>query len=103
MAVTEKISVAMGREELQLAKTAAKAEGVSLSAFVTTAVRERLEEKRRMEAAREVLETFAPEDFPSQEETRELLAFWSRQRDVAPTAKASSRRVREAGARVKRR
>jgi hypothetical protein len=33
MAATQKISVAMGRDELRLAKTAANEEGVSLSAY----------------------------------------------------------------------
>ena len=72
MAVTQKISVAMGRDELRLAKTAAREEGVSLSAYVTHAVRERLEERRRMEAAHEVLATFAPEEHATPEEQREV-------------------------------
>src|SRR5579883_1550818 len=40
-AATRKVSVAMGREELRLAKVAAREEGVSLSAFLTRAVRDR--------------------------------------------------------------
>jgi predicted HicB family RNase H-like nuclease len=47
MAVTQKISVAMGVPELRLAKAAAEEEGVSLSAYVTQAVRKRLEERER--------------------------------------------------------
>lgn len=91
MATTEKISVAMGRDELRLAKTAADEEGLSLSAYVTRAVRERLEERRRMEAAREVLATFAPGDFPTPQEQRDLVALWTRAR---PTAARSAKRPR---------
>jgi hypothetical protein len=47
MAETEMISVAMGRDELRLAKIAARDDGMSLSAFVTEAVRGHLAEKRR--------------------------------------------------------
>src|SRR5580704_7666411 len=78
MAVTQKISVAMGLPELRLAKTAAEEEGVSLSAYVTQAVRKRLEERARLEAAREVLATFAPNELATPEERRELLALWNR-------------------------
>ncbi len=91
VATTEKISVAMGRDELRLAKTAADEEGLSLSAYVTRAVRERLEERRRMEAAREVLATFAPDDFPTPQEQRDLVALWTRTR---PTASRSVGRPR---------
>jgi hypothetical protein len=80
MAATQKISVAMGRNELRLAKTAAHDEGVSLSAYVTRAVRERLQERRRIEAAREFLATFAPEEIPTPEEQRELVELWTRVR-----------------------
>ena len=87
MATTEKISVAMGREELRLAKTAAREAGVSLSAFVTEAVRDRLAEKRRREAAQAVLATFDPADFPTADQERELLEVWS-----TPAARPAGRR-----------
>jgi uncharacterized protein (DUF1778 family) len=93
MALTEKISVAIGREELRLAKTAAELDGVSLSAFVTGAVRARIEDRRRLEAARAVLETFDPEDSPTAEEQRELLALWTSSR-TASTRQRSQRRRR---------
>jgi hypothetical protein len=86
MASTEKISVAKGRDELRLAKTAAEKEGISLSAFVTKALRDRLEEQRRMAAAKEVLGTFGPDDFPTPEEERELLALWSTPRKTPESA-----------------
>lgn len=90
MAVTQKISVAMGREELRLAKTAAEEEGVSLSAYVTRAVRERLEERRRLEAARELLATFAPDELPSLAEERTLLEQWARPRRSKTTKRRTS-------------
>ena len=92
MAITEKISVALGRDELRLARTAAAQDGVSLSAFVTGAVRARLEERRRKEAARQVLATFDPEDFPTPEEERELLALWTAARAVPTRARLRRRR-----------
>jgi hypothetical protein len=97
MAVTQKISVAMGREELRLAKTAAREAGVSLSAFVTEAVRDRLTEKRRREAAQAVLATFDREDFPTHERERELLELWStharpRRRSSATKARSTAKR-----------
>ena len=48
MAVTEKVSVALGREELRLARRAAAKDGVSLSAFLTGAVRARLAEEEAL-------------------------------------------------------
>jgi len=77
MATTEKISVAMGRDELRLAKLAAEQEGVSLSAFVTGAVRARIAERRRFAAARHVIATFEPEDFPTDAEQHALLVSWA--------------------------
>ena len=105
MAVTEKISVAMGREELRLAKAAAREAGVSLSAFVTAAVRDRLTEKRRAEAAREVLAMFDREDFPTPDRERELLELWSS--PSVPSVSARARRKssprRTAASKLKRR
>jgi len=100
MPLTQKISVAIGRDELRLAKTAAHEEGLSLSAFVTRAVRERLEERRRLEAARAVLATFTPEDFPTDQERRELIELWTRKRSrtdaASKHARARKRRPRAA-------
>jgi hypothetical protein len=102
MAATEKISVAMGREELRLARTAAREAGVSLSAFVTEAVRDRLTEKRRREAALDVLATFDREDFPTAARERELLALWSSPREVTTPRKASARRTKAASPKTRR-
>ncbi len=82
-----------GREELRLAKTAAREAGVSLSAFVTEAVRDRLTEKRRREAAREVLAMFGPDDFPTPEHERELLELWSTPAEVTRARRAERARA----------
>jgi hypothetical protein len=79
MAATQKISVAMGRNELRLAKTAADDEGVSFSAYVTRAVRDRLKERERQQARREILATFLPHEIPTADEQRALGAFWNRE------------------------
>lgn len=96
MAATQKISVAMGRDELRLARTAAEEEGLSLSAYVTRAVRERLEERQRGEAARAFLATFAPDELPTPDEERRLLQLWTRPHAVqsgsARTTRAAKRR-----------
>jgi hypothetical protein len=92
MSATAKISVAMGREELRLAKTAATAEGISLSAFVTRAVRDRLAEQRRLASAREVMTSFGIGDFPSPEEQEEIVASWHAAKTKATTTKRSKRR-----------
>jgi hypothetical protein len=92
MATTEKISVALGRDELRLARDAAEQEGMSLSAFVTGAVRARIEERRRLEAARQVLATFEPEDFPTADEQRELLTLWAQPRTTSPRRPRTRRR-----------
>jgi hypothetical protein len=93
MATTEKVSVALGRDELRLARVAAEQDGMSLSAFVSGAVRARIEDRRRMEAARRVLATFEPEDLPTPDEERELLALWAQPRSrPAPRRRRQRRR-----------
>jgi hypothetical protein len=83
MPVTEKISVAMGRAELDRARKAAEAEGVSLSAYITHAVRDRLkahaEALDREKARLEMLATFLPHELPTEEEAAALDAYWNRQ------------------------
>jgi hypothetical protein len=94
MAATQQIGVAMGRTELRLAKTAAEDEGVSLSAYVTRAVRDRLEERERQEAQRQVLASFLPHEIPTADEQRTLLAFWNREAPAParPRRRQSSQR-----------
>ena len=77
MAATEKISVTIGRTELGHAKRLAEHLGLSLSGFITDAVRERIQEQARRDAALEVLATFAPEDRASPAEAAALLERWA--------------------------
>ena len=77
MSATEKVSVTIGRQELGHAKRLASKLGVSLSGFITDAVRERVREQERLEAALEVLDGFSPQDLASPAETRELLERWA--------------------------
>ena len=91
MPATEKISVTIGRKELGHAKRLASRQGVSLSGFITEAVRERVREQERREAALEVLASFSPEDRATPAEARALLARWGQ-----VTAPAHARRSRGA-------
>jgi len=91
VATTDKISVSIGRDELRHAKRLASRLGLSLSTFVTDAVRRRIADQERLEAANAVLATFAPEDRASPEEMRELLARWGN----AGARRRASRRPRQ--------
>jgi hypothetical protein len=92
VATTEKVSVAIGRDELRLARSASEQEGMSLSAFVTGALRARLEERLRLKAARQVIATFDAEDFPTVDEQRELLALWAPPHTAASPQRPRRRR-----------
>src|SRR5262245_28526969 len=94
MAETEKISITMGRGELRLARTEAERGGVSLSALVTTAVRELLEARQRREAGRAILATFTPEERATPTEMEDLLTLWSTPR------RPHARRKRKSAART---
>jgi len=96
MGATQKISVAMSRDELRLAKTAAESEGLSLSAYVARAVRGCLEERRRRERAREFLATLDPDELPTAGEEQRLLELWKRPRSCK---RAARRRPRATAAR----
>jgi hypothetical protein len=77
MAATEKISVTIGRTELGDAKRLADHLGLSLSGFITEALKERIQEQARRDAAQEVLATFAPEERATAAEASALLARWA--------------------------
>jgi hypothetical protein len=51
---TTKISISIGKRQLSLARTAAKAEGLSLSAYIARALDKQLEDQGRVDAAREL-------------------------------------------------
>ena len=77
MGTTEKISITIGHAELRSARTQASRLGLSLSVFINGAVRERLAEETRRDAARELLASFAPDERASPEEQTILLASWA--------------------------
>jgi hypothetical protein len=78
MPTTEKISVTLGRAELRGAKRLASRLGLSLSTFITDAVRRRIEDQDRLEAGLEVLATFDPLERASPAEMKALLELWTK-------------------------
>ncbi len=69
---TTKVSIAVDKRKLVLARAAAKAEGSSLSAFFVRGLDLQLDEHERLEAARELWASWGPESIPSEEDRAEL-------------------------------
>src|SRR5687768_10421146 len=76
MGETEKVSITLGKAELKRAKRLAADLGLSLSTFINDSVRRRIEAQERKAAGELVLASFSPEELPSKEEMRALLARW---------------------------
>jgi hypothetical protein len=97
MNTTEKISITLGRVELQQAKSLASHLGLSLSTVITDAVREHVEAKARKAAGLAVLATFAPADLPSEKKMQQLLQIWNQPgktpEEPARAAQTAKRRV----------
>src|SRR5262249_44158236 len=98
MAATEKISVTIGREELRRAKQLAARLGLSLSTFISDAVRQRIRARGRGEAGHAILAPFAPAERPTADEMDALLSRWG----MGPSTKGRSGRARKprSGARL---
>ena len=96
MSGTEKISITIGRGELRDARRLAARLGLSLSTFISAAVRDRLEEQARREAAATVLAGFSPDDRASAAEMAELLERWAPPVQSAPVRRAPARRAARA-------
>ena len=105
MNTTEKISITLGRDELQKAKTLASRLGLSLSTVITDAVREHVEAQARKAAGLAVIASFTAADRPSEKKMQQLLQLWNQPQQpqqassrVMPTAKrrtqSAKRRVR---------
>jgi hypothetical protein len=92
VATTDKISVSIGRTELRQAKRLASRLGVSMSMFVTEALRQRILEQQRREAAQAVLGSFDPEDRASPQEMADLVARWGTGRGGRATTRSRSKR-----------
>jgi len=75
---TTKISIAIDKQLLRLARAAAKAERLSLSAFITYAVRKQFEELRRVNAARDLYATWDDSSLPTPADRDTFLARMSR-------------------------
>jgi hypothetical protein len=82
-----KISVAVDKDVLRQAKNAAEEEGLSLSGFITRAMRSSLEEREREKAGQSFIETFSAR--ATAEERRALLELW----DSPPPPVRKRRRV----------
>ena len=77
---TTKISIAIDKEHLRLARRAAKSEGSSLSGYIARGLGSRLEEQGRIDASRALHETWGPESVPTDGDREEFLARMSRPR-----------------------
>ena len=88
---TQKTSVALGREELAVARKAAAAAGLSLSAFLTQLVRAHLEQEAKLESMDRFMKRFAPRHRLSPEARASIEAEWT-----APLAPIRPRRRRRA-------
>ena len=77
---TTKISIAIDKEKLQLARDAARSERLSLSAYVGRALGKHLEDQERIDAARELHRRWGPETIPTPGERAEFLGRMSRPR-----------------------
>jgi len=74
---TLKTSIALSREELSVAKKAAEAQGLSLSAFLSSLVREHAAQEARFEAMDHYLQRFAPRFRLSERARAAVEAEWS--------------------------
>jgi hypothetical protein len=75
-----KISIAIDKEQLRLARAAAKTEGLSLSAYIGRALGNQLEDQRRIDAARELHASWGAGTIPTTTERAAFLARMSRPR-----------------------
>jgi hypothetical protein len=92
MALTKKISVAVGLEELKFAKKLAAKEGYSLSGFITRAIRAQMAEQERLDAAHAYIATFSARERATPDERAALYALW----DASPSPRAKRRGRRAA-------
>ena len=77
---TTKISIAIDKQQLRRARAVAKAEGLSLSAYIARALVVQLAEQRRIEAARELVSSWGVESEPTVDERDAFLAQMARPR-----------------------
>jgi hypothetical protein len=80
VARTTKISIAIDKDDLRCAQKAARADGVSLSRYIARALSRELEERERIEAARELHRAWGPASVPTAKERDEFLTRMTRRR-----------------------
>jgi len=80
LVATTKISIAIGKQQLGLARTAAKAEGLSLSAYISRALDKQLEDQRRIDAARQLHATWDAGALPTAADREAFLSRMVRPR-----------------------
>ena len=83
---TTKISIAIDKAQLRLARRAAKTEDISLSAYIARGLRRQLDEQGRVDAARELVATWGPESLPTDAEREAFVAGMGRKRKRAARA-----------------
>jgi hypothetical protein len=76
---TTRIRIAISQQQLKRARSAAKAEGLSLSAYVARALGKELEDQRRIDAARALHASWGDRDIPTAADEDAFLA-WMRVR-----------------------
>lgn len=105
MNTTAKISITLGRDELQKAKTLASRLGLSLSTVITDAVREHVEAQARKAAGLAVIATFPAAHRPSEKKMQQLLQLWNQPQQAHETSsrgtKTAKRRTQTAKRRVR--
>jgi hypothetical protein len=77
---TTKISIAIDKEQLRVARKVAKSEGLSLSAYISRALGNQLQEQVRIDAARELHRLWGRESIPTAKDQEEFLAKMRRGR-----------------------
>jgi hypothetical protein len=73
-----KISIAIDKEQLRRARSAAKREGMSLSGYIARALGSQLEDQLRVDAARELHARWGPDSAPTARDREQFLARMSR-------------------------
>jgi hypothetical protein len=75
---TTKISIAIDKEQLRIARRAAKSEGMSLSGYIARALGTQLEDQARIDSARELYRSWSPETLPTAADREAFLERMSR-------------------------
>lgn len=84
---TTKISIAIDKQQLKRARSAAKSEGLSLSAYIARALGSQLEDQGRIDAARALHASWGTSGIPTAADREAFLARMARPR--ARRAKAA--------------